>query len=163
MFHFDPSAAIQKELKPGINLTDLEWPSAIKRAVRAVEVASKAMFVIYCIGAGAVGVALIGAFWGLIRKGRLAAIGNNIISLFAFLALGFASAIASAVMAKVVSEVNQHGNKIGIAATKGNTFLGMTWAATILMLIAALGWIYEFIGHKHRHTSYVRDGKEGRY
>lgn len=81
MFHFDPSAAIQKELKPGINLTDLEWPSAIKSAVRAVEVASKVMFVLYCISVGAVGLALIGAFGGLVREGRLAAIGNNIISL----------------------------------------------------------------------------------
>lgn len=81
MFHFDPSAAIQKELKPGINLTDLEWPSAIKSAVRAVEIASKVMFVLYCISVGAVGLALIGAFWGLVREGRLVAISNNIISL----------------------------------------------------------------------------------
>lgn len=79
------------------------------------------------------------------------------------MALGIASTIASAVMAKVVDEVNKHGNRIGIAATKGTTFLGMTWAATILMLIAALAWAYEFVAPKNRHTRYVREGKEGRY
>ena len=79
------------------------------------------------------------------------------------LALGIASAIASVIMSKVVHEVNKHGNDVGISATKGKTFLGMTWAATALMLIAAMAWIYEFVAHRRRQTSYVFEGKKGRY
>lgn len=77
MFHFDPTSVIQKELKPGINLTDLQWPSAIKDAVHAVKVASSAMFVLYCIGVAAAGLALLGAFLGVFSGGRIAALANN--------------------------------------------------------------------------------------
>ncbi|KAL8694492.1 MAG: hypothetical protein Q9224_003561 [Gallowayella concinna] len=155
MFHFDPSTVIQKELKPGISLADLHWPSAIKDAVHAVELASKAMFVIYCIGAAATGLALVGAFLGVFLDGRAAPLINNALASLALLSLGIASAIVSAIMSKVVHEVNKHGNDIGVSASKGKTFLGMTWAAVVLMFIAAMAWIYEFVAHRRRQTSYV--------
>lgn len=85
MFHFDPTSVIQKELKPGINLTDLHWPSAIKDAVHAVEIASKVMFVLYCMGVAATGLALLGAFLGVLSGGRIAAIVNNMLSLVSYL------------------------------------------------------------------------------
>ncbi|KAI4282344.1 MAG: hypothetical protein L6R38_003024 [Xanthoria sp. 2 TBL-2021] len=163
LFHFDPTAAIQKELKPGISLADLRWPSAIKDAVHAVEIASKAMFVLYCVGAAATGPALAGAFLGVLSDGRAAPLINNALASLALLALGIASAIASVIMSKVVHEINQHGNDVGISASKGKTFLGMTWAATVLMAFAAVAWIYEFVAHRRRQTSYVFEGKKGRY
>ncbi|KAL8923129.1 MAG: hypothetical protein Q9208_004813 [Pyrenodesmia sp. 3 TL-2023] len=163
MFHFDPSSVIQKELKPGIDLTDLKWPSAIKDAVHAVEMASKVMFVLYCIGVATIGLALLGAFLGVFSGGRMAALVNNMLSLLAMLSLGIASTIVSVIMAKVVNEVNEHGTDIGVTATKGKTFLGMTWAATGLMLVAAIAWIYEFVTFRRQHTSYVFEGKPGRY
>lgn len=167
LFHFDPTAAIEKELKPGISLADLRWPSTIKDAVHTVEVASKAMFVLYCVGAAATGLALIGAILGVFSDGRAAPLINNPLASvsgisawfpsiaanetqLALIALGTASAIASVIMSKVVSEVNKHGDDIGISATKGKTFLGMTWAATVLIAIAALAWIYEFVAHRMR-------------
>lgn len=64
-FHFDPGAIIQNELKPGVNLTDLSWPSAIQDGVHAVEDATDVMFVLYFIGATTTGVALIAALVGL--------------------------------------------------------------------------------------------------
>ena len=60
-----------------------------------------------------------------------------------FLALGIASAIVTVIMYKVTNAVNDHGNDVGVAAKKGTTFLGMTWAATILMLLAAFAWVGE--------------------
>lgn len=80
LFHFDPSSVIQKELKSGITLDDLHWPSAIKNAVRTVEIASKVMFVLYCIGVAATGLALLGAFLGVLSGGRLAALINNMLA-----------------------------------------------------------------------------------
>lgn len=76
LFHFDPASVIQKELKPGLNLADLKWPSAIKDTIRVVKVATNAMFVIYCIGAAAAGLALIGALVGMFASGRLSAMVN---------------------------------------------------------------------------------------
>lgn len=64
-FHFDPGAVIQNELKPGVNLTDLKWPSAIQDGVHAVEDATDIMFVLYFIGAATTGVALIAALVGV--------------------------------------------------------------------------------------------------
>ncbi|KAL9004146.1 MAG: hypothetical protein Q9188_003016 [Gyalolechia gomerana] len=163
MFHFDPTSVIQKELKPGINLTDLQWPSAIKDAVHAVKVASRAMFVLYCIGVAAAGLALLGAFLGVFSGGRIAALANNGLALLAMMALGIASAIVSAIMSKVVHEVNKHGTDVGVTASKGKTFLGMTWAATGLMFVAAIAWIYEFVAFRRQQTSYVFEGKTGRH
>jgi hypothetical protein len=70
-FHFDPTAIIRSELASGVNLTDLHWPSEIEDAAKAVEVASKVMFIFYCIGVGFAGLALIGAAWGALANGRI--------------------------------------------------------------------------------------------
>jgi hypothetical protein len=78
-FHFDPTAIIESELAPGVNLTDIHWPSEIEDAVRAVEVASKIMFVFYCIGIGFAGLALIGTAWGVLTNGRISAFVNFIL------------------------------------------------------------------------------------
>lgn len=80
MFHFNPASIIQSELKPGINLTDLKWPSAIQDGIRAIELASKVMFVIYCIGAATIGLALVGALLGLFLSGRLSAVVNIMVA-----------------------------------------------------------------------------------
>lgn len=56
-----------------------------------------------------------------------------------------ASAIATAIIVKVVNAINKYGDTVGIAAYKGRAFLGMTWAATALIFFAAIAWIYEFI------------------
>lgn len=81
LFHFDPATIIQKELKPGVNLTDLKWPSAVQDGIRGVELASKAMFVIYCIGAGAVGVTFIGTIIAISASGRFIAAVNFMTSM----------------------------------------------------------------------------------
>ena len=75
-FHFDPTAIIQSELAPGVNLTDIHWPSEIEDAIRAIEITSKVMFIFYCIGIGLVGLALIGAAWGVLANGRISAFVN---------------------------------------------------------------------------------------
>ena len=61
----------------------------------------------------------------------------------AFLTLVIASIISTVVITKAVNAVNKYGADIGIAAYKGSTFLGMTWAATALMLLASMVWIAE--------------------
>lgn len=192
-FHFDPTAIIQSELAPGVNLTDIHWPSEIEDAIRAVEITSKVMFIFYCIGIGLVGLALIGAAWGVLANGRISAFVNftldivsplispynysaegwrlefNALSLtssishyansrqLAFLALVIASIISTVIITKTVNAVNKYGAEIGVAAYKGSTFLGMTWAATALMLLASVGWIAECCrGRKNR--AYTKKG-----
>ncbi|MCJ1286711.1 hypothetical protein MMC26_006057 [Xylographa opegraphella] len=148
-FTFNPTTILQTELKPGMNLTELKWPSAIQDVIVAVETASKVMFVLYCIGVGFAGLALIGALIGFLAGGRLSAALNVMLDLMAFLSLGIASAIATVTSVKVVNAINHYGSDIGVAAYQGFTFLGMTWAATILMLVAVVGWLIDCcIGRK---------------
>ena len=84
LFYFDPTSVIQNEMKPGINLTDLKWPSAIEDATRKVEAATKAMFIIYCVGVGTVCLAAIGAFFGVITEGRPSALVNSMLDLASY-------------------------------------------------------------------------------
>lgn len=81
MFTFDPTTILQSELKSGYNLSQLKWPSGIEDAIVAIETASKVMFVLYCIGVGFAGLALIGAFVGFVSGGKLSAALNIIMDL----------------------------------------------------------------------------------
>ena len=56
-----------------------------------------------------------------------------------------ASSISTGVIVKVTNVVNEHGHDIGLAAYRGKTFLGMTWAATILALLTSFVWFAEII------------------
>jgi hypothetical protein len=142
-FHFDPTKIIQSELAPGLNLSDLHWPSEIEDAVKTIEVASKVMFVFYILAIIFSGFSLLGAIWGFLSSGRLSAFVNFLLDILAFLTIGIASAISTAILVKAVNAVNKYGEDIGLAATKGKSFLGMTWAATAVMLLASFVWVAE--------------------
>ena len=149
-FHFDPTAIIENELAPGLNLSDLHWPSEIEDAIKTVEVASKVMFVFYVIGIIFAGFAFIGAVWGVFANGRLSAFVNFVLDILAFLTIGIASAISTAIIVKAVDAINKYGSDIGLAAYKGKEFLGMTWAATAIMLLASFMWIAECCAGRRR-------------
>ena len=78
-FHFDPTTAIQNELRPGVNLTDIKWPHEIEDAAHAISVAAKVMFVFYLIGIIFSGLAVLGATLGLFSSGRVSAFFNFIL------------------------------------------------------------------------------------
>ena len=80
-FHFDPSVVIQSELKPGLNLTDLKWPTAIQDGIRAIETASKVMFFLYSMGTAATGLAWLGCVIGALGSGRISAVINVVVAM----------------------------------------------------------------------------------
>jgi hypothetical protein len=151
LFHFDPTAIIENELAPGVNLSDLHWPQGIEDGIRAVELASKVMFVFYVIGITFAGFAILSAVWGVFANGRMSAFVNWVLDVLAFLTIGIASAIATIIIVKAVHVINKYGNEIGIAAYKGKEFLAMTWAATAIMLLASLMWIAECCAGRRRN------------
>ena len=69
-----------------------------------------------------------------------------------------ASSIATILISKVVHVLNEHGNDIGVYAYKGKTFIFMTWAATLLNLIAGLYWMWEFIRERRREAFLEKGG-----
>ena len=99
LFSFNPTAILQSELRTGINLTDLQWPTAIQDAVKAVEIASKAMFILYCIGAGFAGLAAFGAIVGVLSGGRLSSLLNFVLD---FVSTHAISAVEQAILIDIL-------------------------------------------------------------
>lgn len=58
----------------------------------------------------------------------------------------------------MVKAINDHGNDIGVYAYKGQTFINMTWAATLLVLVTGFMWTYEFIQQRKGGTCLEKGG-----
>lgn len=155
MYSFNPRETLQRELNASghgnINLTDLHWPEEVDDGMRALRVASQATFVLYCIGAAFAFVAFAAALVSIFFSGRLSASINILIDVLAFLAVGIASAIVTAIAVKAASIINDKGNRIGISAQKGGKFLILTWVATGLLLVASFVWCFDcIVGRRSR-------------
>jgi hypothetical protein len=120
------------------------------------------MFVLYCIGIAFAGIALISALVSIFFSGRLSAFANIIIDLIAFLAVGIASAIATAISVKAADIINDKGERVGISAQKGNKFLILTWVATACLLVASLVWCFDcVVGRRNKNRNRNRKGSFG--
>ncbi|KAK0352794.1 hypothetical protein LTR91_022452 [Friedmanniomyces endolithicus] len=149
MYSFDPRSTLQQELSASghgnVALSDLNWPSDVDRGLHALAIAQKATFVLYCVAIALVGVATLLALAGLFAEDRLSAFVNVLVDWLAFLAIGLASAIATAVAVKAVDVINTYGNQIGAQASTGSKFLVLTWVATAVMLVSSIVWCFECI------------------
>ena len=166
MYNFDPRQMIQRELNESghgdIDLTDLGWPDEVDDAISALEVAGNAMFVLYCIGIALAGLALISALASIFFSGRLSAFANIVIDMISFLAVGIASAIATAIAVKVADIINDKGERVGISAQKGDKFLILTWVATACLLVASLLWCFDCVfGRREKNRNRNRKGSFG--
>lgn len=156
MFWFNPNDILEKALNKsglGITLDDLEWPEDIQRGLDALRLVSITSFVLYCIAIALIFLSLVAAVPALFASGRLAACLNLIVVILAFLAIGLASALVTAVIVKGGDLINEHGKDIGVGAKKGSKFMGLTWAATVLMFFTMIMWSIELcFGHRRRNT-----------
>jgi hypothetical protein len=164
MYRFDPTRIVEDALNKttGVKVTlqDLQWPEDIQDGIRALNALMAAMFVLYVIAICLIFVALLGAVFAVITSGRLSACINFLIATLAFVAIGLASGLVTAVMVKGTNIINQYGNDIGIEAYRGRKFLALTWAATALMFIVLVAWIVEFgIGRRQKkRMTYTKSG-----
>jgi hypothetical protein len=163
MYKFDPTAIVQDALnKTGVDVTldDINWPSDIDTGIKTLNALMAAMFVLYCIAIGLIFVSLLTAAAAILLSGRLSACVNFLVAVLAFLAIGLASALVTAVIVKASRIINDKGNKIGLQANWGGKFLALTWAATALMLVVVLTWVVEFcIGRKrNKQPTYAKHG-----
>ncbi|KAK5117689.1 hypothetical protein LTR62_005112 [Meristemomyces frigidus] len=161
-FNFDPRAVLQRELNASghsnINLTDLKWPEAIDKGLHALAAAQKATFVLYCVAIALIGLALLLAIVSVFFDGRISAFVNVLVDWLAFLAIGLASAIVTAVAVKASHVINHYGNSVGVSASKGGKFLILTWVATAVMLAASLVWCADCVVER-KEPKRVRAGK----
>lgn len=171
MYKFNPTQIIEDALNrtTGLEITleDLKWPEDIQTGINALNALMGAMFVLYVIAICLIFVTLVSALLGLFLSGRLSACVNFLVAVLAFLAIGLASALTTAVMVKGADVINQYGNDIGVAAYWGSKFLALTWAATGCMLVVVVWWVIEFcIGRRDRRSkrrSYAKGEKGSGY
>jgi hypothetical protein len=165
-YKFDPTAIIQAALNNStlgqkVTLKDLKWPEDIDNGIKALNALMVAMFVLYVISICLIFVTLLAALFAIVSAGRLSACVNFMLATLAFLAIGLASALVTAVMVKATGLVNEHGNGIGVEARYGRKFLALTWVATGLMLVVVVSWVVEFcLGRrqKNKRGSYAKGG-----
>jgi hypothetical protein len=164
MYRFDPKAIIQEALNKTtgneVTLDDLKWPQDIDNGIRALNALMAAMFVLYIIAICLIFVALLAAIFAVLASGRLSACVNFMVATLAFIAIGLASALVTAVMVKATKIINEYGNDIGVEANRGGKFLGLTWAATALMFVVLIAWVVEFcVGRRQtKRTTYAKGG-----
>lgn len=163
MYKFDPTQILEDTLNKttGVNVTldDLKWPKDIQTGIAALNALMGAMFVLYVIAIVFIFLCLCAALAGVITAGRLSACVNFLLATLAFLAIGLASALVTAVVVKGANVINKYGNDIGLEASWGRKFMAMTWAATGLMLLVVLAWIVEFCrGRRVKKETYAKHG-----
>jgi hypothetical protein len=144
-FNFTPGEAIQQTLDKthtGITLKDLDWPSQIDDGVRDLKDLLKAFIVLYSIAIGLAFFTMVFALVWLVspstdsRRGCAGLTGT--LAFLAFLFMGIASGLGTAVGVKADDVINKYGAKIGVSAERSNKWLALTWAAVACLLIASL-------------------------
>lgn len=163
MYKFNPTQIIEDALNrttgTEVTLSDLQWPEDIETGIRALNALMAAMFVLYIIAICFIFLAFVAAVAAILLSGRLSACVNFLLATLAFLAIGLASALVTAVMVKGSSLINKYGNDVGLEANYGGKFLALTWAATGLMLVVVLAWVVEFcVGRRQKKTTYTKHG-----
>ncbi|OOF99729.1 hypothetical protein ASPCADRAFT_126625 [Aspergillus carbonarius ITEM 5010] len=133
-FAFDPSAVLLEETGNTTSLSNLGWPDTITDDFHAFGMTSRSMGPFYCIGAGVAGLAIVGRLWWTIRRGPRQSVVELVLLLSGFAMLGISSIIATVIAFQFVGLVNDHGRDTDVSAEYGPQFLGMTWAATGLLL-----------------------------
>ncbi|KAF2753226.1 hypothetical protein EJ05DRAFT_445273 [Pseudovirgaria hyperparasitica] len=153
LFSFNPRVALEQNLnKTRLNITldELHWPSAIDDAVSTLRGAYEAVFVLYCLAIGLIFFSLLGSLVGILALGRYTALGNVVLAGLAFLAVGLASAVVTAVIEIGGNAINKYGNDVSIEAKKGSKFLALTWVATALMFVSMGTWVvFWVLGRRH--------------
>jgi len=153
-FWFDPGTILQSELKDGITLDYIHWPSKIDTGLHELKEITHVSLGILFAGIALEGVLLLCSLLGIALGSRVLAIIISVTAILAFLFVGVTSGIATAVIVRAVADINYYGADTGVTASRGTKFLGMTWAAVALLLIAAIvstaGCCTGLVRHKRR-------------
>ena len=156
LFHFDPLESIKKSvnqsgLSEKIRAEVIDaLPDELDDAITALRTAYRAIFVLYCMGIALAFLSMLFSLLGIFFTRRIYLLINAALANLAFLSLGIASAVVTAIVIQGEKAVNKFGESVGIVAFRGNKFLGITWSATLLMLIAFGVWLVHILKLKRQ-------------
>jgi len=141
--NFTPGQAIQQTLDrtgTGITLKDLNWDEDIDNKVHDLQILLKVMLAFYCLAIAFAFFTMIGSLVHLIKptSGRGTSAVTSIMGFLAFMAMGIASGLVTAIAVKGDHVIDKYGEKVGISANRSNKLLALTWAGTALLFISML-------------------------
>ncbi|KAJ5112461.1 hypothetical protein N7532_000506 [Penicillium argentinense] len=135
LFSFNPTEAWLEDISHGPNL---EWPRVISDDFHAFRLTTRSMAVMYIIGVGAIGFALVARVVSLIASRVQHGLFEFGFLVLGALSLSIASIIATVIAFEFVALINAHGDGSNVSAKYGDRFLGMTWASTGLLLVGSI-------------------------
>lgn len=152
---------IDNELNAGplsLSLADINWPDEVNDAIDTVNDVLLAAFILYCLAIGFSGLAMITALAAgfLDPRRRLITFCNFLLVFLAFLVL-LAGSVGITVGGSIGEDkINEHGDAVGISASRGVPFIILSWVAFGTITIALFYWCGMFCVAR-------RDKKRARY
>lgn len=122
-----------------------------------------ALAVIYILALGFTGLSFLGSLLALplisSAKAGLVALANLGIAVLAVILLLIGSLTATVGAKEAAKKIDDLGEDIGLRASAGGKFLGLTWAALGLMVVSAGYWGWELMQRRKRGGR--REGEKG--
>lgn len=113
-----------------------------------------------CVSIGLIGFTTLISIVSFFFSGRLSACGNIVLALLAFLVVGVASALATAIAVVGARAVDNYAEQVGITASAGRRSLELMWGATAAMLVCLIWWSVDCcIGRRGRRRRFSRTEK----
>lgn len=136
---------LDQELSVGplrLSLADLDWPDTIEDALDKVNKALLAIFILYVLGIGFSGLAILGSLAAIfLSSSKGVTIVNFIFAILAAVVL-FAGSLVTTIGAREgTKQINDLGDDIGLSADVGTKFMIISWVAFAVMAAAAVYWV----------------------
>ncbi|KAF7547806.1 hypothetical protein G7046_g8886 [Stylonectria norvegica] len=143
-YHFNLTEILNHELGVGpfsLNLADINWPDDIQDSVDTLNDALLGLFIVYVLGVGFSGLAIIACIAGFFLTHRKSVVWINMaVATLAAICITIGSIIATVAATKGVNKINDLGDDVGISASVGKKFLAITWVSAGVMIVAMLYW-----------------------
>jgi hypothetical protein len=135
----------------------LGWDDEIQDKLDILNDALLALFIFYVLGMGFSGLSFIAALAGfLLPDRRRISLVNFSMTTLAATALLIGSIIVTVIVTKGVKEINDVAEDFGIKVDKGDKFMGITWGAAAVMIVAQVFWIAHFVMARKARKHHVR-------
>jgi hypothetical protein len=148
-----------------LNLAQLHWPSGIQNQLDKLNRLLLAVFVLYVLGAGLSGLAMIGAAAAIFTALRGAVtLSNFAVALLAALALAVGAVITTVAAKEGADTINDFGAEVGVVAVAGQQFIVISWVAFAVMAAATIYWTAEFfLARRARRRVFTEKHRKGSY
>lgn len=164
---YNVSALLDKELRAGpfqIGIEDIGISDTIQDAVDTINSLVKAFAILLIVSVALTGLSFVVSTVPLLFPGgdreNVTLLANVVVSALATFVLLFTSMFVTIGMHMAADKVNEKGADVGLSATAGKGYTGLTWAAVGLMLVLVFGfWLWQLLRFRKTNKPTAHSGK----